>query len=195
MPRSKISNSDHQFFGALSQKEDDFSGIINQVLRIFWFQALWKPCFENKENFWINCVCIKTFASRHTSWGHSHHDIPTRGHLHHCIPTRYICIIACTIRTFASQHTHKGTLALWHIFKRTFASWHIHKGHLHHCMPIKGHLHHDTSTRSICIRTYPLEGTCIARHLHLHLYKKTFASQLNMCAGIIMNKLCIFIPT
>ena len=39
------------FLGALSQKEDDFSGIINQVLKIFWCQALGKPRFENKENF------------------------------------------------------------------------------------------------------------------------------------------------
>ena len=51
------------FLGALSKKEDDFSWIINQVLRIFWFQVLWKPCFENKGNFWINRVCIKAFVS------------------------------------------------------------------------------------------------------------------------------------
>ena len=37
-PIQRFSNSDHQIFlGALSQKEDDFSGIINQVLKIFWF--------------------------------------------------------------------------------------------------------------------------------------------------------------
>ena len=39
------------FLGALSQKEDDFSGIINQVLKMFWFQALRKPRFENKGIF------------------------------------------------------------------------------------------------------------------------------------------------
>ena len=35
-------------------------------LKILWFQALWKPCFENKGNFWINCVCVKAFASWHS---------------------------------------------------------------------------------------------------------------------------------
>ena len=57
------------FFRALSKKKDDFSGIINQVLKICWFQALRKPRFENKRNFWINCVCIKTFALWHTHKG------------------------------------------------------------------------------------------------------------------------------
>ena len=116
-------------------------------MRILWFQALWKPHFENKRNFWIKCVCIKAFMSWYTHKKtfafiaylrvHLHHGIPTMGQLHHDIPTR---------------------------------------GHLHPCMPIKRRLHHDTSTRSICIMTYPLEGICSARHLHLHLYKRTFAS-------------------
>ena len=39
------------FLGVLSQKEDDFSWIINQVLRIFWFQALWKSRFKIKGIF------------------------------------------------------------------------------------------------------------------------------------------------
>ena len=39
------------FWRALSQEEDDFSGIINQVLKMFWFQALSKPYFENKGDF------------------------------------------------------------------------------------------------------------------------------------------------
>ena len=51
MPHSEISNSDHQFLEALNKKEDDFVGIINQVLKMFWFQALKKPRFENKGNF------------------------------------------------------------------------------------------------------------------------------------------------
>ena len=52
-----------------------------------------KPRFENKENFWINCVCIKAFATWHTlketfafiayPSGYLHHCIPTRGHSHH----------------------------------------------------------------------------------------------------------------
>ena len=44
------------FLRALSQKEDDFSRIINQVLKIFWFQALRKPHFENK--FFFNKLCL-----------------------------------------------------------------------------------------------------------------------------------------
>ena len=53
---------------------------------------------------------------------------------------------------------------------------------------------HYISTRSICIMTYPLKDICTIRFLHLHLYKKTFASRLNMCAGTIMDKLCICTP-
>ena len=92
----------------------------------------------------------------------------------HCIPTRGICIMACTNGTFAS----------WHIPKRTFAPWHA----------PGGHLHHDILTRSICIMTYPLEGICTTRFLHLHLCKETFASQLGMCAGTITDKPCICTP-
>ena len=40
--------------------------------------------------------------------------------------------------------------------------------------------------------TYPLEGIYTTRFLHFHLCKETFASQLNMCAGTIMDKLCIY---
>ena len=29
----------------------NFLGALSQVLRIFWFQALWKSHFENKRNF------------------------------------------------------------------------------------------------------------------------------------------------
>ena len=45
MSHPEISNSDHQFsLRALSKKrEDDFSGIINQDLKICWFQAPRKP--------------------------------------------------------------------------------------------------------------------------------------------------------
>ena len=115
-----------------------------------------------------------------------------------------IRIMACTMGTFASLHTYKGTFASLHITKRTFASWHalrvyLHhdiptRGHLHHGIPIRGHLHHDIPTRSICIMTYPLEGICTTGFLHLHLCKETFASQLTMCAGTIMDKLCFPTP-
>ena len=45
MSHPEISNSDHQFSSrALSKKKkDDFSGIINQDLKIYWFQASKKP--------------------------------------------------------------------------------------------------------------------------------------------------------
>ena len=36
MPHSKISNSDHQFFGSLESKKNDFSGLINKVLKMFF---------------------------------------------------------------------------------------------------------------------------------------------------------------
>ena len=105
------------FLRALSKKEYDFSGIINQALRIFWFQALWKPRFENKRNFSINCDCIIwTF----TSW----HSLK---------------------RTFTSWHTHKGAFTSWHTcmniyimaypqggiyimtsLQEAFTSWHAH---------------------------------------------------------------------
>ena len=120
-PHSKISNSDHQFFlGSFKSKGRWLFMNSKLSLKIFWFQALWKPRFKNKGNFWIICVCIKTFASRHThkgaftSWHtymnicimtylheHLHHGIPTKGHLHHDIP----------IRKFLHLHPCKGTLA------------------------------------------------------------------------------------
>ena len=84
-----------------------------------------------------------------------------------------------------SLHTYKGTSASWHTHKGTFASWHAPRGYLHYNIP----------TRSICIMTYPLEGICTTRFLHLHLCKETFASRLNMCASTIMDKLCIRTPT
>ena len=76
------------FFGSLkSKKRDDFSGIINQALRIFWFQALRKPRFENKGNVWIKCVCIKASASWHTHKGD-------------------ICIMTSLQEAFESWRTH-----------------------------------------------------------------------------------------
>ena len=54
----------------------------------------------------------------------------------------------------------------------------------------------------IHIMIYPQTGICIhyipkgrfapQDFLHLHLCKVTFASRLNMCAGTIMDKLCIY---
>ena len=104
------------FLGALSQKWDDFSWIINQVLRIFWFQAFRKPHFENKGNFWINCVCIKEFVSWYThKW-------------------------AFAFITYLQEDIH----VMAYPYKGIFASWHPYKKHSHHGMPIRRHLHHKT---------------------------------------------------
>ena len=52
MAHSKIANNDHQFSSrALSQKENNFSWIINQVLKIFWFQTLRNLDLKTKEIF------------------------------------------------------------------------------------------------------------------------------------------------
>ena len=96
---------------------------------------------------------------------HLHHCIHTSGHSHDDIPT--------------SGHSHYDIPT---------------KGHSHRGIPTKGHLHHDILTRSICIVTYPLEGICTTRFLHFHPCKETFALQLNMCAGTIMDKLYIRTP-
>ena len=135
------------FLGVLSQKEDDFSWIINQVLRIFWFQALWKPRFENKGNFWINCVCIKALVSWYTHKGafaliaYLQEDIrvmaySTRVHLHHRMHQRDIrimasiqgdiCIMACTKGYIRIMTYLQGGLRIIRIPTR---------GHLHHCIP------------------------------------------------------------
>ena len=106
------------FFGSLKSKRRWLFRNNKLSLKIFWFQALRKPRFENKGNFWINYVCIKAFASLHAhkrafaslhtykrTLGHSHHDISTRRHLHHCTPTN---------GAFTSLHTHKRTFTSWH---------------------------------------------------------------------------------
>ena len=117
-PIWEISNNDHQFFlRALSQKEDDFLGIINQVLKI-------KGIFE-----WF------VFASKHL-----HHDIPTNGHLHHDIPIRR----HLHHKTFASPSLWENIYIMFWIhvlasswinlaspsWHGTSASW---KLHLHPC--------------------------------------------------------------
>ena len=84
-----------------------------------------------------------------------------------------------------SLHTYKGTSASRHTHKGTFTSWHTHQGNIRITVYSQG---------DICIMTYPLKGICTARHLHLHFYKKTFASRLNMCTDTIMDKLCICTP-
>ena len=147
------------------------------------------------------------FASKH-----SYHDIPTRGHLHSLDTyNRTFTPWHTSKRAFASWHTLKETFAFiaypnghshslhpnrtfasWHTPKRTFASWHASRGHSHHKHTHQGNIRITTySQGDICIMTYPLKGICITGHLHLHLYKETFTSRLNMCTSIIMDKLCI----
>ena len=92
MPHSEISNSDHQFFGSLKSKRGWPFGNNKPNLENI-FQALRRTHFENKENFWINCLCVKAFMSWHTPNG-----------------------------AFASLHTYKGTFALWYTYKGAFTS-------------------------------------------------------------------------
>ena len=137
----------------------------------------------------MNKLCLHQSIRVISTKGHLHHCTPIMGHSHHGI--------------LPSKHSHYGILSKRHLhLLHTQASIriptrvHLHhdiptKGHLHHSIPIRVHLHHDIPTRSTCIMTYRLEGICTARHLHLHLYKETFASRLNMCAGTNMDKLCI----
>ena len=61
------------FFGSLKFKKKRWLFRNNKLsLKIFWFQVLRKPCFENKGNFWKI-----VFTSKH-----SHHGILSRRHLH-----------------------------------------------------------------------------------------------------------------
>ena len=106
------------FFGSLKSKGRWLFMNNKSSVKIFWFQALWKPRFENKRNFWINCVCTKAFHNMTYIHEHLHHGIPTRGHLRHDIHTwtftswhtcMSICIMTCplesicTTRHFASS--------------------------------------------------------------------------------------------
>ena len=122
-----------------------FSWIINQVLRIFSFQALWKPRFENKRNFWINCVCTKAFCVMiylqrgiciHCipTRGHSRHGILPSGHLHSLQTQAGIDIHCIPKQTFTSWHTHKGTFTSWHIYMNIYIMTYLHE-HLHHGIP------------------------------------------------------------
>ena len=146
MPHSEISNIDHQFFGSLKSKGRWLFMNNKSSVKIFWFQALWKPRFKNKRNFWINCVCTKAFHIMTDSQG----DICI-----HCIPKRALAFIASLQGAFASWHTPKRTLASWHTTEETFASWHTHKGAF-----TSRHTY-----MSICIMTCPLESICTTRHL------------------------------
>ena len=110
------------FWGALSQKQRKmtFREITNQDSKIF-FRRWGSLDFENKGNFWINCVCVKTFASWHTHKRALHHGIPTKRYWHHglnmcdgtivnklCIYTLVwdICIIRNCICIFVKKHLY-----------------------------------------------------------------------------------------
>ena len=179
------------FLGALSQKEDDFSGIVNQALRIFWFQALRKPRFENKGNFWINCVCTKALRVMiYLQGGICIHCIPTSEHLHHDIPTW----------TFTSWHTYMNICIIahpqWGIHAMAYSQADIRimaysQGDICiHCIPKraftfiaspKGHSHHDMHQWDIRIMEYSQADICIiactkGTFVSLHITKRTFAS-------------------
>ena len=124
-------------------------------LKIFWFKALWKPHFENKRNFWINCVCTKAFrvmaypqgdiGIHRIPNGHPHSLHPYEEHLHHGMHQW----------TFTSWHTHKGAFTSWHTYMNIYIMAYLHE-HLHHDMPIRKHLRHKTFCIFISVR----------RHLH-----------------------------
>ena len=162
------------FLGTLSQKEDDFSWIINQVLRIFWFQALWKPHFENKRNFWINCGSLKSkaFVSWYTHKGafafiaYMQEDIHTMAYFQ-----ADIRIMAYSQGDIRIHYIHKGAFTSLHTHNGTIASRHIHKGHSHHGI-------HQWDIRIIAylqggirIIAYSLSG-----HTHHSMHKRTPAS-------------------
>ena len=109
------------------------------------------------------------------------------GHIHHesCISER--------------RHVHHMDISYLHLCRKAVASEHSHHGIPTRDIYIMTFLQMDICIiaylqRSICIMTYPLEDICTTRFLHLHLCKETFASQLNMCADTIMDKLCIRTP-
>ena len=145
MPHSRLLTVITNFLGALSQKENDFSWIINQVLKIFWFQALRKPRFKNKGNFWIKCVCIKAFVSWYThrrafTSSYTHKDTSvswhaSRGHTHHGMHQGYICITACQQGYICITAYLQGYICI---------TTYLQKGYLHHDIPIRRHLHHKT---------------------------------------------------
>ena len=140
----------------------------------------------------IHCILIRGICIMACTMGHLHHGILPSGHSHHGMHHRNIRIMAYPqggiyIMTYLHEHLHHD-IPTW-----TFTSWHTYMG-IHNDIPTSGHLHHDIPTRSICIMTYPLEGICTTRFLHLHPCKEAFASQLNMCASTIMDELCICTP-
>ena len=96
-------------------------------LKIFWFKALWKPHFENKRNFWINCVCTKAFRVMAYPQG----DIGI-----HSIPKRTSTFIASIRRTFASWHAPVNIYIMTYpqggIYVMTYIHEHL---HLHHGIP------------------------------------------------------------
>ena len=116
------------------------------------------------------CIhCISKGASAFIAYPNGHwHSLHTEMGIHiHCIPTRGICIMVCTMRTFASCHTHKRDI-------RTTAYLHE---HLHHDIPSRRHLHHDMPIRRICttrhIASPSLQGDiCITvKYVHWHHHR------------------------
>ena len=141
-----------KFFGSLKLKGRWLFKNNKLSLKIFWLQALWKPCFENKRNFWINCVCIKAFVSWYTHKGAFAFIAYLKGHLHHCIPTR--------LHSHHCMH-HKGASTSWHTYMNIYIMTYPQRGiyimaylheHLHHDMPIRKHLHHKTFCIFIPVR-------------------------------------------
>ena len=113
------------FFGSLKSKRRWLFRNNKLSLNIFWFQTLRKPRFQNKRNFWINCVCIKAFVLWYThKGGICIHCIPTRGHSRHDIlPSRHSYHVILSRRHLHSLHT-QTSIRIHCLTIRTFASWH-----------------------------------------------------------------------
>ena len=126
------------------------------IVKIFWFQALWKPRFENKRNFW-NKLCLHQSirVMVYPQWGICIHCIPTRGHSRHGI--------------LPSGHSHHGILSRRHLHSlHTQASISI------HCILTRVHLHHSMHHKDIRITAYPQGYISIMAHsqtdIHIMAY-------------------------
>ena len=142
------------FFGSLKSKERWFFRNNKLSLKILWFQALWKPCFESKRNFWINCVCTEAFCIM----AYYHREIRI-----HCIPKRAFTFIA-SLKGHSHHSMHQWDIRIMAHHQRDIRITAYSKGSIYIMAYPHKHLHHDVPTRSICIMICPLEGICTIRH-------------------------------
>ena len=131
---------------------------------MFWFQALRKPHFENKGNFWINCVCIKAFVS----WYTHKEAFAFIAYLQEDIHAMAYSQADIRIITFAYS---QGDICIHYIPKRAFVFIVFPSGHSHSLHPYKGHLHHGMHQWDIRIMACTIRTSA-----SWHTPKRTFAS-------------------